>query len=275
MTQQQERQLSDWEDYLEARWPVHYIGTVEGACWMPSSEFFARDGQPSYRTDREESMFLVLSLKLDQCFEPVDYSGPDPREYYSVGKQSEWPTDGVNLLTNKKVNPNSKMAHLLDRLKGSPLLDMLRSQGTWRDASIWNGLRLEIRHEKIEGGQFTMDIAVPSLASVPITAAAAPTQTAAGVQEGGATGPPPPPAGGSATPHGPYVLSTGDIIEVPVPMALMEEIARVTAGVSDRQAVLTHLNRADGPYRTNSALMIWAFQSEDFWHLLAELAAEA
>src|SRR3990170_6927902 len=129
MTQQQERQLSDWEDYLEARWPVHYIGTVTDASWMPSSEFFARDGQPSYRTDREESMFLVLSVKLEQCFEPVDYSGPDPREYYSVGKQSEWPTDGVKLLTNKKVNPNSKMAHLLDRLKDSPLLGQLKVRG--------------------------------------------------------------------------------------------------------------------------------------------------
>ncbi|HLE80130.1 MAG TPA: hypothetical protein VJA25_02430, partial [Dehalococcoidia bacterium] len=77
------------------------------------------------------------------------------------------------------------------------------------------------------------------------------------------------------TAHGPYVLTTtGETIEVPVPMGLMEEIARVTAGVSDQQAILTHLNRADGPYRTNSALMIWAFQSEDFWSLLADLQAQ-
>ena len=291
MTQQQERQLSDWEDYLEARWPVHYVGTIIDAAWMPSSEFFAKDGAPSYRQDREESMFLVLSVKLEQCFEPVDYSGPDPREYYSVGKQSEWPTDGVKLLTNKKVNPNSKMAHLLERLKGTggvpnPLLGQLQAKGTWRDASIWQGLRLEMRHEKIQGDQFTMDIAVPSLASVPVTAAAA-SVPVAGVQESGAAvdppvGPAAPSAQGSyqsiadaKTAHGPYVLTTtGETVEVPVPMGLMEEIARVTAGVSDQQAILTHLNRADGPYRTNSALMIWAHQSKDFWALLADLQAQ-
>ena len=280
-------QQSDWEDYLEARWPVHYIGTVEGACWMPSYDFFAKGGVPQYRQDREDSMLFVLPIRLEQCYEPVDYSGPDPRESYSMGKVSDWSMQGSQIVrvnaSKFALNPNSKLAQLFELLRTEQrsLLEELKHRGHQNDASIWEGLRLEIRHQRVAREPFTLpdgrvidsiEIAVPSLASVPVTAAAA-SAPVAGVQESGAAvDPPVGPAAPSA--HGPYVLTTtGETIEVPVPMALMEEIARVTAGVSDQQAVLTHLNRADGPYRTNSALMIWAFQSEDFWALLADLQA--
>lgn len=150
MTQEQDvRKL--WDDAAEGmKFLEAFIGTIKGCFFELASTFFEQPDRAS--TDRDQTL-CILEFDVEQAIDPADWSFPDTRIPYSVGKAATWQIidQGARVVPSPGTRMgNSKYQKLIARVTRDlkvPINERRDAAGgllTPYDSQVWTGLRFQM-----------------------------------------------------------------------------------------------------------------------------------